>query len=114
MDVALRAQKASTNAEGEIEEDTALALADEMKNMSGLQRKQLVKAAEKNPNASAEEIIEAGRRQPREVRLTFVLAVELREALDRFANDAGTETGEAVLDIIETRLVADGYVQDDG
>ena len=113
MDVALRAQKAATNDEGEIEEETALALADEMKNMSGLQRTQLEKAAEKNPNASVEEIIEAGRRQPREARLTVVLSVELRDALDRYADDEGTSRPEAAADIIESRLVADGYAKDE-
>lgn len=113
MDAALRAQKAATNEEGEIEEETALAFADEMNNMSGLQRTQLEKAAEKNPNASAEEIIEVGRRQPREARLTVVLSVELRDALDRYANDEGTSRPEAAADILENRLIADGYAKDE-
>lgn len=112
MDVALRAQKAATNEEGDIEETTALALADEMKNMSGLQQKQLEKVASKNPNASAEEIIEAGRRQPREVRLTVTLSVELRDALDRYANDEGTNRADAAVDIIENKLVVEGYARD--
>ena len=114
MGVALRAQKAATNDEGEVEEPTALTLAEEMENMSGLQRKQLEKAAEKSPNASAEEIIEAGRRQPREARLTVVLSVELRDALDRYANDEDTNRAEAAADIIENKLVADGYATDEG
>ena len=113
MDVALRAQKAATNDESEVDETTALALADEMQNMSGLQQKQLEKAAEKNPNASAEEIIEAGRRQPREARLTVVLSVELRDALDQYADEEGTNRAEAAADIIEKRLVSDGYAKDE-
>lgn len=114
MEVALRAQKAATNDEGEVETATALALADEMQNMSGLQRKQLENAAKKNPNASAEEIIEAGRRQPREVHLSVVLSVELRDALDRYADDEGTNRADAAASIIENRLVADGYAKEDG
>ena len=113
MDIALRAQKAATNDEGEVQNATALALADEMKNMSGLQRKQLEKTAAKNPNASAEEIIEAGRRQPREARLTVVLSVELRDALDRYADDEGTNRADAAADIIESKLIADGYAKDE-
>lgn len=113
MDVALRAQKAATNSEGELEEVTALALADEMQNMSNLQQKQLEKAAERNPEATAEEIIEEGRRQPREARLTVVVSLELRDALDRYADDEGTNRADAAADIIEKSLVADGYAKDE-
>ena len=114
MDVALRAQKAATDDEGKIEEDTALALADEMMNLSGLQQKQLEKEAKRNPNASAEEIIEAGRRQPREARVMVVLSVELRDALDRYADDEGTNRSDAAADIIESKLVSEGYAKDEG
>lgn len=113
LDVALRAQKAATNNESEVEEETALVLADEMKNMSSLQRKQLEEAAKRSPDATAEEIIEAGRRPPKEVRLTLVISAELRDALDRYAADEGTDRVGAVADIIESRLVTDGYAKDE-
>lgn len=109
MDVALRAQKAATSEEGDVEEDKALAFADEMKAMSGLQKKQLEKAAVQHPDAPTEEIIEIGRRQPKEHNLTVVLSVELRDALDRYASEEGTNRAEAAVTIIESRLVADGY-----
>ena len=111
MDVALRAQKAATSEEGDIEEDKALAFADEMKAMSGLQKKQLEKAAVQHPDAPTEEIIEIGRRQPKQHNLTVVLSVELRDALDRYANEEGTNRAEAAVTIIESRLVADGYAK---
>ena len=114
MDVALRAQKAATNDQGDVDETTALALADEMRSMSGLQQKQLEKAAKSDPNASPEEIIEAGRRQPRVARLTVVLSVELHDALGRYANDEGTNPSEAAAEILENKLAIDGYVTNEG
>lgn len=113
LDMALRAQRAATNSEGDVEEATALALADEMKNMSTLQRKRLEKVAKESPDATAEEIIEAGRRPPPEVRLTVTIAVELATALDRYADDEGTNRADAVADIVEKKLVADGYAKDE-
>ena len=112
MDVALRAQKAATVQEGEIDDARALALAEEMKSLSGLQRKQLEKAAEANPSASTEEIIEVGRRQPKETRLVVILTTEIRDALGRYATDEGTDPAVAAADIIEGKMVASGYANE--
>lgn len=115
LNVALRAQKAAAaiNKEDEIDEATAVTLFEEMETLSGPQLSQLEKSAKQNPNASIEEIIESGRRQPREVRLTIVISVELQDALDRFASEEDTNRTNAAADIIEKKLIAEGYVKDE-
>ena len=114
MDVALRAQKVarSIDEENEVDETVALTFADELQSLSNLQQKQLENVAEKNPNASVEEILEAGRRQTREVQLTITISTELRNALDRYADEEGTNRTDAAANIIENVLVSDGYTSD--
>ena len=107
LDVALRAQKAATSPDGEIDEGKAEKLAEEMKGMAGLQQQRIEQEAKKNPDASAEDLVELGRRPPREKRLTVTLSVELHDALDRYADDEGTDPGVAAVNIIEKILEAD-------
>ena len=110
VNVALRAQRASMNEENEVVEETALALADEMKGMSGVQRKELEKAAVRQRGAPVEEIIEAGRRQPRVKQLVVTISEELDRALDVYAGDEETSRDDAAISLIETGLTNLGYI----
>lgn len=110
MKVALRAQKAATDEEGNINEEAALALADEMKGMSGVQQKQLEKLAAQQSNAPVEEIIEAGRRQPRVKQLVVTISEELDQALDDYAGDEETNRDDAAISLIEAGLTDRGYI----
>ena len=114
MDVALRAQKVAraVDDDNDVDETIALTFADELQSLSNLQQKKLENVAEKNPDASVEEILEAGRRQAREVQLTITISTELRDALDRYADEEGTNRTDAASNIIENALVSDGYAKD--
>ena len=114
MDVALRAQKVARaiDDENDVDETIALTFADELQSLSNLQQKKLENVAEKNPDASVEEILEAGRRQAREVQLTITISTELRDALDRYADEEGTNRTDAASNIIENALISDGYAKD--
>ena len=111
MDVALRAQKVARaiHEKNEVDESIALTFADELQSLSNVQQKHLENAAEKHPDASVEEILEAGRRQAREVRLTITISTELSDALDRYVDEEGTNRPDAAANIIENMLVSDGY-----
>ena len=110
MKVALRAQKAATDEEGDVDEEKALALADEMKGMSGPQQTQLEKLAAQQSSAPVEEIIEAGRRQPRVKQLVVTISEELDQALDVYAGEEETNRGDAAVSLIEIGLTDRGYI----
>lgn len=110
MNVALRAQKAAMDDDGVVVEDTAIALAEEMKALSNVQRKQLEKLASQQPGAPVEEIIEAGRRQPKVKQIVLTVSEELSQALDVYAEDEETSRDEAVVSLIETTLTDRGYI----
>lgn len=107
---ALRAQKASTDNEGNIDENDAVTLAEEMKGMSSVQQRVLEKAALENTGASTEEIIEIGRKQPRVKEIKITISESLDQALSKYANDEGSNKDEAALSLIESGLSNKGYV----
>jgi len=109
MDVALRAQKAATSPDGNIDEEKAIALAREMSGLSGIQQKRLAKVAEADPAASIEEVIETGRRQPRVKQIILTIGDDVDVALSRFAAEQGVNKDDAAVDLIESALSQRGY-----
>ena len=112
MKTALRAQKAASSS-GDINEEMAVVLANEMSNMSGVQRSKLEQVAASNPGASVEEVLEAGRKQAKVKSITVVIADEINHALDSFALEEGTNTGDAAASLIVSGLMEKGYVDED-
>lgn len=108
MDVALKAQKAATK-HGEIEADLAISLADEMKSLSGAQQKRMVKVATETDKASVEEIIEEGRKQSKVKSFTITISDEMDGALEEYAQEEGTNKGDAAATLIGAALVQKGY-----
>lgn len=111
IDVALRAQRAATR-EHEVDEEMAIALADEMVGMSSAQRGQLEKVVKSAPNSSVEEIIEAGRKQVRVKNMTIVIADSLEHALSSYAHDEGSSRDDAAIGLIIEGLAGKGYVDE--
>lgn len=109
LKVALRAQKAAADDKGEVNEEAAVVLAQEMKGMSDLQQRNVEKAAEENRGATADEIIEVGRRQPRQKQIVVTLSEILHGALQKFATDESTNQDDAAATLIETALTDRGY-----
>jgi ParB family transcriptional regulator, chromosome partitioning protein len=109
MDSALRAQAAATSSEGDIDEDLAITLADEMKGMSGAQQKKLTKVAHEMEGAETEDIIEAGRKQAKVKEIVVTLDESIYEALDDFAAEEQNNKAEAAANLIEDGLAGKGY-----
>lgn len=111
MSVALRAQKAATR-DGTVIPELAEALASEMSNMATPQQTRLQKVAQMSPNATVEEILEAGRKQARVKNLTVTIDETVDVALGTLAEEEGTNRQEAAESLILSGLTDRGYLSD--
>jgi len=102
--VALQAQRAATDSGGHVDAGAAVKFAQELRPMTNPQRKQFVKAAQEEPDASAEEKIEKGRAQPVLRQLIVTIEEGLHRRLQRFAKEEGMTQDEAAATLIEEAL----------
>lgn len=112
LDVALRAQRAATR-DGNVDQELALALAEEMSNMATVQQKQLEKVATQDPTSSLEEILEAGRKQAKVKNLTITISEDVDGALASYAQEEGSDKNDAAASLIFSGLQEKGYVDDE-
>ena len=111
MDVALRAQKAATDFDSkEVNEAAAVVYAEEMRRMSGLQQRQLEKVASEDKSASPEQVIQASRRQPKQINLRVIIGENLHGALQQFTSQEKTDQNSAVTTLLESALSERGYL----
>lgn len=110
MKVALQAQKAASDPQGEVDASAALKFAQELAPMSNVQRKNLVKIANDNPEASVEEKIEKGRKQPVLKQVVVTLGESLHSNLQKFASEEAQNQDEAAQSLIEDGLARRGYL----
>ncbi|MEI8373795.1 MAG: ParB/RepB/Spo0J family partition protein [Planctomycetota bacterium] len=101
---ALQAQRAAESTDGEVDETAAVKFAKELVPMSGVQRKQFIKAAESDPEATPEEKIEKGRKQPELKQILVTLEAGLHHKLQKFAKNEGVSQDEAASSLIEKAL----------
>jgi ParB family transcriptional regulator, chromosome partitioning protein len=110
LDIALRVQKAATDSDTkEVNIKAAIVYAEEMKNMSGLQQRQIEKVAKESANIEPEEIIKLSRRQP-QINLNIVIGENLNQALQKFTVIENTDRNNAVITLLETALSERGYL----
>ncbi len=81
-----------------------------MKGMASIQQKQLEKTAIANPSASIEEIVEAGRKQPKIKQIIVVINDQTDDALTSFAQEQGTDKNDAASQLIASGLTDRGYM----
>jgi ParB family chromosome partitioning protein len=110
MKVALQAQKAAMASDGSVETEAALKFASELSPMSNTQRKSFIKVVEVDPDASIEEKIEKGRKQPVLRQVIVTMEESLHRALQGFAKDEGVNQDEAAANLIEDGLVRRGLL----
>jgi len=110
LEVALRAQKAATDATTkEINEENAIFYAEEMQTMSGLQQRQLEKVAIHEPSKNPTEVIQQTRRQ-QQINLNVVVGKYLHDALNKFKQDENIDQNNAVITLLEAALSQRGYL----
>ena len=112
LKAALRAQDASSDAEGNTDAELAVKLAHEMAPMSEAQRTRVVKEMEEHPNKSAEDVIEAAKTGKKVVQIVATVTQDTHNALRRFANQEGGTQDEAAVMLIEEALVDRGLLEE--
>ena len=108
MNVALQAQDAAAQDDGEIDAEAAQKFAVELAPMSNQQRKNFVKTAAADPTSSLEERIERGRKQPVLKQVVVTLEDSLHSGLQTFAKGEGVNQDEAAATLIEDGLARRG------
>ncbi|AFZ24687.1 ParB-like partition protein [Cylindrospermum stagnale PCC 7417] len=110
LDVALRAQKAATDSSSQnVNEEAAIAYAEEMQKMSGVQQRQLEKVAIQEPSIPPEEAIKKSRRQ-QQINLRIVVGDNLYDAINQFTQDEKIDQNNAVITLLEAALSERGYL----
>jgi len=111
MKVALQAQKAASDADGEVDVDAAQKFALELKPLSNQQRDNFVKGATSDPTATLEERIEHGRKQPVLKQVIVTLEESFHTGLQSYAKDEGLNQDEAAAALIGDGLARRGFVE---
>lgn len=111
MKVALQAQKAASDASGEVDTEAAKKFALELKPMGGVQQKNFVKAVTSDTTASLEERIEKGRKQPVLKQIIVTLEDSMHHGLQSFAKNEGLNQDEAASALLEDGLTRRGFLE---
>ncbi len=112
MKVALQAQKAATDEQGNVDAKAAEKFAVELKPMSNQQRNKFVQVVSEDPAASVEEKIERGRKQPVLRQVIVTLEDSMHKGLQTFARDEGCNQDEAAASLIEDGLARRGLISE--
>jgi len=113
VNVALKAQDAATDdVSGEVNIAVAQTLAEEMKDMSGIQRKRVVDELKSEPDRPIENAIEAARSASKVTQITVTLTMSTHSALQRFATQQKSRQDDAAATLIEEALAERDLLRD--
>ena len=110
VNVALKAQDASSDADGNPDTELAIKLAREMAPMSGAQRKRVVKEIGEHPDRPVEDAIEAAKTGAKVVQIVATVTQDTHTALRQFARQEGGTQDEAAVTLIEEALAGRGLL----
>ena len=110
VNVALKAQDASSDADGNPDSEMAVKLAHEMAPMSGAQRKRVVKELGEHPGRPVEDAIEAAKTGAKVTQIVATLTQDTHTALRQFVKQEGGTQDEAAVMLIEEALVGRGLL----
>jgi ParB family transcriptional regulator, chromosome partitioning protein len=112
MKVALQAQAAASEEDGDVDVEAATKFALELNSMGDAQQKNFVKAVIEDPTATLEEKIEKGRKQPILKQLIVTLEASMHAGLQKYAKDEGVNQDAAASGLLEDGLVRRGFLKD--
>lgn len=113
LKAALRVQDALA-IDGDPDPQDAVKLAKEMSQMSGAQQENIRKKLIEDPVASVDELVERAKSGEKVTQISVTLGQQIRNSLGQFANDEGTNVGDAAAQLIESGLSRGGYDTDGG
>ena len=111
INVALKAQDSSAEQNGEPNAETAIILAKEMEQMTGSQRKRVVRERHENPEKPVDDVIEDARTGSKVTQVIATVTQDVHSAIQQFAKDEGTNQDEATATLIEEGLVSRGLLE---
>lgn len=114
VNAALKAQDASVNDDGSIDNDVALKLAGEMESMSGAQRHRVAKERKEHPERSVDEVIESAKSGSKVTQIVATITQDTHRALRRFASEEDANQDDAAVMLIEESLVSHGFLEKEG
>ena len=110
INVAVKAQDASNDEDGDPSRDVAMKLAREMATMSGPQHQRIAKERKEHPERSVDDVIENAKTGSRVTQVVATVTRDTHRALQRFARDEGTNQDEAAVTLIEEALTERGLL----
>jgi ParB family chromosome partitioning protein len=102
---------AAASVRGKCDESEAVSLAEEMKQMSDAQRKNIVKKREENPDVPVDEVVEAAKTHEKVTQIVVTLGPGIHEGLRRYAAEESCTQDIAAAGIIEEGLATKGYIE---
>lgn len=110
INVALRAQDAAIQDDGEPDPDTAIKLAISMDTMSDVQRKKIVEERKEDPSKPIDDVIENAKSRTKVIQVVATLTQSTHTALRKFATNEGIKQDEAAATLIEHALTSEGLL----
>ena len=110
VNVALKAQDATIDVEGNPDEDLAIKLAREMEPMSGVQRRKLIEDVAVNPDKDVEDVIESAKSGAKIIQISVTLTQAAHGALQTFARNENSTQDDAAATLIQEALVERGLL----
>lgn len=103
--VALKAEDAATDANGVVDVEAAVTLAQAMEPMPGTQQEKLAQERKKNPDRPIEDAIEDARTGSKVVQVVATVTQETHTALQQFAKAEGIKQDEAAATLLVEALI---------
>ena len=111
LNTALRAQRAATGSDREVNAEDAKLFAIEMEPMSGAQQAKIIKDKEQEPSKSPEDIIEDAKSGAKITQIVVTLASEVHGALGQYAQSLKTNQDDAAGQLIRDGLYENNYLE---
>ena len=112
VNAAVKAQDAATEGVGEPDAEVAVKLAQEMADMSGVQRKRIVKERKEHPDRPVDDLIEYAKTGARVNQIVVTVTQDTHAAIQQFAKEEGTNQDEAAAALIEEALIGRGLLEE--
>lgn len=111
VNVAVKAQDASVDQDGNVNAEVAIRLAREMAHMSGAQHQKIVEEIRKNPDKPVDDVIEWAKTGGKVTQIIATVTQDTHTALRRFATQEGSNQNEAAARLIEEALTDRGFLE---
>ena len=110
INVALKAQDAAEDDDGNPDVAVSVTLAREMQTMSGVQRTKLVRERKDHPEKPIEDVVEEAKTGGRVVQVIATVSAATHRAIQTYASDENLNQDEALVGLIEEALSGHGLL----